>query len=85
MTNAATIIGAKIGFWTVVNVIGRRATCQCRCGVIRVVAIDALQSGSSTSCGCAPITSAQSEALRREAEQQQRRRELRRWKPSGGK
>jgi hypothetical protein len=32
--------GTKLMHWTVVSVDGRRATCQCQCLAIRMLAID---------------------------------------------
>jgi hypothetical protein len=42
------------GAWTVrsVDESGRRAWAICRCGVVRQLALEALQSGESQSCGC---------------------------------
>ena len=48
-------VGALYGYWTVVHVDPqtKRATCQCRCGVVRQVSLSALVRGESTGCGCA--------------------------------
>jgi hypothetical protein len=79
-----TIIpGAPVGHWLVlaVDATGRRADCRCRCGTVREVSVAALVNGESTSCGCAPLTTPQLEALRQEAGQELRRRELKNWRP----
>jgi hypothetical protein len=81
MTDAITITpGQKFGAWTVVASDGRRTTCACRCGNIRVVTTEALISGESTSCGCMPPTADQQLKLKAEA-QRQRQRALRDWRP----
>jgi hypothetical protein len=56
----------RYGHWTVLAAddSGKRITCRCRCGEIRVVALAALQNGSCTSCGCRPMSPAQREELR---------------------
>jgi hypothetical protein len=78
MTDTPTITtGTTFGHWRVAAVNGRIATCQCCCGAIRTIAVAALADGTaSPSCGCAPLTAPQLEALRQEAEQELRRREL---------
>jgi hypothetical protein len=69
--------GATFGSWRVASVNGRAATCVCRCGTARVIAVDAIANGSAApSCGCAPLTTPQIEARREEVEQRQRRRDL---------
>ena len=71
-----TIIpGAEVGHWLVlaVDATGRRAGCRCRCGTVREVSVAALTSGTSTSCGCAPLSSEQVESLASQ-----------RWNSSGG-
>jgi hypothetical protein len=47
------------GAWTVLNADpgGRRVWVACRCGTVRQVALEALQSGDSQSCGCANLAS----------------------------
>jgi hypothetical protein len=86
MTDAINVTpGARVGHWRVLGLDGhRRATCQCRCGNIRVLAVDALASGASTSCGCAPPTAEAARKARVEAEQHRRVRELnlKNWRPS---
>jgi hypothetical protein len=44
----------RFGAWTAVRTdqTGRRVTVICRCGIVRLVALDALLSGASTGCGC---------------------------------
>lgn len=72
--------GMKFGSWTVAASDGRRATCACRCGNVRVIAADALVSQASTSCGCMPPSG----ALRREEADRRRQRDLKQWQPSKG-
>jgi hypothetical protein len=74
--------GATFGHWRGVKVDGRAATCVCRYGTARVIAVDAIANGTAApSCGCTPLTSPQIEARREEVEQRQRRREQRDWRP----
>jgi hypothetical protein len=83
MTDTPTITtGTTVGHWRVAAVNGRVAACQCCCGAIRTIAVAALADGSaSPSCGCTLLTAPQHEALRQEAEQELRRRDLKDWKP----
>jgi hypothetical protein len=84
MTDATNIFpGVTIGHWFVLAVNGRRAACRCRCGVTRAVAVSALMSGESTSCGCAALTAEQEKSLRNAREARERQRELRNWRPGG--
>lgn len=53
------IAGKQYNFWTVIGEAKNLhtdnktyASCQCRCGVIRDVALISLESGTSKSCGC---------------------------------
>jgi hypothetical protein len=51
--------GAKIGFWTVVEIdeSGRRALCECCCKNLRSLMIASLLDGTAAaSCGCTPPT-----------------------------
>jgi hypothetical protein len=82
-TAMTAIIGQRFGNWEVVGLdaAGRRASCGCVCGSLRVLAVEALMSGASTSCGCQPLTAPQLKALRQETAQEQRRREQRSWRP----
>ena len=43
----------RFGQWEVLStdITGKRITCRCSCGQVRVVAISALESGDSSSCG----------------------------------
>jgi hypothetical protein len=43
---------------------GKRITCRCRCGVIMVVALTALENGDCRSCGCSPLSPQQRSELR---------------------
>lgn len=42
----------QVGHWRVLRLQHRRALCRCRCGTTSEVSLDALQDGTSTSCGC---------------------------------
>jgi hypothetical protein len=45
--------GVFFGNWEVLSVEDRRATCRCRCGTVRTLAISALERGEAArSCGC---------------------------------
>lgn len=82
MADADSIIGRSFGHWQVLTVIGRRATCACCYGAVRVISVDALENGSGApSCGCAPLTAAQLRIRAEEEAQRERRRDLRNWKP----
>jgi hypothetical protein len=43
---------------------GKRISVRCRCGIVRVVGLDALVSGASRSCGCSPLSPKQRDELR---------------------
>jgi hypothetical protein len=51
---AAVFRDRTFGLWTLIRLDGtaKRALCRCRCGTIREVALDALETGASKSCGC---------------------------------
>ena len=72
-------IDMKFGAWTVLGVdpAGRRATCRCACGTVRIISIEALQGGITTSCGCGRLTAAQARAQRIETAARRRRQEWR--------
>jgi hypothetical protein len=80
--SAPDLAGRRFGSWTALGTdpTGKRVACRCACGAVRQVAIEALRSGQSTSCGCAPISRDQTLALRAEAEARPRRIE-RDWRP----
>jgi hypothetical protein len=63
--------GMKFGHWVVVQIRGRTATARCACGSVRRVALDALVTGASTSCGCY----GESYVVRAEIRQRQRQRD----------
>ena len=52
------IKGTIFGAWTVLGIEGRRAWVVCRCGTARLVALEALQTGASRSCGCLSLPGA---------------------------
>jgi hypothetical protein len=53
----------------------RRLVVKCRCGRVATVSLEALQSGASTSCGCAPLSEQQQQRLRDARAEQQRQRD----------
>ena len=77
-------IGQRFGNWEVfgLDASGRRASCGCVCGSVRILSTDALLNGTAApSCGCTPLSAPQLEALRQATAQEQRRREQRSWRP----
>jgi hypothetical protein len=75
MTVAA---GMRFGDWRVISTdaLGRRVTCQCVCGTVKVIGTEALLSGAAvSSCGCMPVSRAQKVAFRAELARQRRERE----------
>jgi len=54
MSASAVDPDQHFGLWTVLAAdhSSRRASCRCRCGVIRQVTFNALLSGESRGCGC---------------------------------
>jgi hypothetical protein len=87
MTDAITITpGQRIGAWEILSVdpSGRRAACSCVCKTVRILSVAALHDGTaSPSCGCQQLSPAQQQALRAEAEEQERQRDLKNWRPGG--
>ena len=49
--------GTVFGAWVIIGAEGRRAWVRCRCGTMRQMALEALQSGESQSCGCLNLRS----------------------------
>jgi len=74
------IEGRRYGAWVALraDATAKRVSCVCACGAVRQVAIDALESGMSRSCGCTPLSRAEVDATRREIAQ---RRRLEDWRP----
>jgi hypothetical protein len=68
--------GDRVHNWQIIAVDGRRATCRCRCGEIRIIAVDALAEGHCTSCGCSTPTPQKMAALREGYKDQKRRRDF---------
>jgi hypothetical protein len=74
-----TIAGKRFGSWVVMSAdaTGKRTGCRCMCGTVQVIeaviavegmiAVEALASGASTSCGCQKLAPEQCRALRDEA------------------
>jgi hypothetical protein len=87
MTTINTITpGQRIGNWEILSVdpSGRRAACSCVCKVVRLLSVDSLLDGSAVpSCGCMQLSQEQRRMLRAEADEQERQRERRNWRPSG--
>jgi hypothetical protein len=85
MTDAITIVpGTRIGAWEILSVgpIGKRACVGCPCGSTHVYSCEALLSGTAM-CHAAPLTPAQRELSRDEAQADARRRRFKNWRPSG--
>jgi hypothetical protein len=79
MTDEPITPGATINNWLVASVNGRAATCQCKCGSLRVISIASLLDRTAApSCGCAPPSRGQAAQQRTEAGRQ---RDLRGWRP----
>jgi hypothetical protein len=70
--------------WKVVSIDGRRATCRCRCGSIRIVVLADLLSGVITSCGCSTPTPQKLRVLR-EAEKEKQRHRVFDWRLERGR
>ena len=64
-----TVTGKCFGSWMAISAdaTGKRAGCCCVCGNVRVIAVEALASGATTSCGCQKLAPEQSQRLRDEA------------------
>jgi hypothetical protein len=73
-------VGMTFGSWAVLSVdnTGRRAACRCVCGTVRIVSVEALNGGVSSSCGCQQLSPRQSAVLREEAARLRRQRD---WRP----
>jgi len=80
------IAGRRFGCWTAVgaDATGKRIGCVCDCGRSQILALDALESGTTKSCGCARLSRDQALALRREAERRLQRVDLE-WRPGRGR
>jgi hypothetical protein len=73
-TEPTTIaVDSVIGHWRVLRVAHRRALCRCRCNSVHEVAVAALESGASTSCGCAPLSLIDRDILAEARRERQRR------------
>jgi hypothetical protein len=80
--NNAMTSRKNFGHWELLAVANRRALCRCRCGSVHAVSLDALESGSTSSCGCMPITTQQKRNI---SDQQKLRRATEiftSWKPA---
>lgn len=86
MSASPIIPGQRVGHWQVISIdeAGKRATVQCRCREIRVIAIEALQDGTSTSCGCSWPT-AEGHRTLSEARREQQRRKIFNWRLERGR
>jgi hypothetical protein len=82
MTTSITIIpGMRIGNWEVLSAdpTGKRACASCVCGAVRILSV-AAHGTASPSCGCRQLSREQSDALRREVELQEQRRDQKLWR-----
>lgn len=88
MTDTITITpGTRIGAWQVLSVdpLGKRAVVVgCGCRTPHIFSCEVLRDGTAM-CHAAPLTAAQRELMRNEAEADKRRRrlDLKRWRPEG--
>ena len=57
----------------------KRALCRCDCGNVREVGVETLRAGEARSCGCAPLSEAEVNDLRRERSERARR--IPDWRP----
>jgi hypothetical protein len=73
--NKAPIVGRRFGHWTAVQAddTGKRIHAKCVCGRVRVLGLDSLEAGETSSCGCQPPTLQDRAAFRAERERQARR------------
>lgn len=73
------------GHWTAIgsaDLTGKRLICRCQCSKVATVSLEALTSGSSTSCSCAALTPFQRQAARVAAHRRrQRLDDFREWRP----
>ena len=78
--------GRRFGHWQILSIdnTGKRATCCCACGQVRVVAVTDLQSGDSQSCGCAPLSKTQKWTIHEER-MRQRAQRLHDWRIENGR
>jgi hypothetical protein len=82
MADEPIAAGVKVGSWLVARIEGRAATCQCRCGSLRVLVVASLVDGSAApSCGCQPLSPGEVAQQRSEAARQRLRRDLKGWRP----
>ena len=77
------IPGTKFGHLTLLRTdgTGKCAVCFCICQRSVVASLEALRSGTITSCGCQPLPRQSRDAIYAEEEQQQRRRDRGGWRP----
>jgi hypothetical protein len=73
------VAGTTFGAWTVIGVEGRAAWVKCRCQTIRLVALEALQTGASQSCGCIEPAGREAASTVIVVRQRHRGRRDRRW------
>jgi hypothetical protein len=71
------------GHWVEISAdpTGKRIAVRCICSRVLTVALDALESGESSSCGCRPPTGQQHRSRAAEAEARQRAALLGDWRP----
>jgi hypothetical protein len=71
--------GDHLHHWKIIAIDGRRVTAMCVCHQIRIVAIEDLQSGVRTSCGCMPTPRAYNRAALETHQEQRRRKNFTNW------
>jgi hypothetical protein len=76
----------QYGYWAALSAdsTGKRITVQCVCGRLSVVGVEALEAGTTTSCGCRPPPLPNRAAFREEQARQKRQRDLGGWKMERG-
>lgn len=72
------------GHWRVLSIAHRRALCRCRCGQVHEVAIEVLEDGTSSSCGCAAPSRPANRAINEARQERQRLRNFN-WKLERGR
>jgi len=80
---AATFGLQRYAHWSLLNYLpGRRALARCRCGTVRQLSVDAIESGTAAeSCGCVAPSKQQRQAQLAEMVESARRNMLHDWRP----
>jgi hypothetical protein len=71
----------KFGHWELLSVANKRALCRCRCGSVHEVSLDALEDGSTSSCGCRPFTTQQKRNVFDQEKLRRATKIFTKWKP----